>query len=245
VEIISIISRGWSWLLADRRRPVWLGALAVAVITTSLVGYHAYEAQQYTAIFWRNHTNMTEQSQLYPLSNPGFDQSWQVSKDGGRTFKRTLFDADMPDLTGGRASQPMVGVVPYTYGDAEVDAWVVQWGQGGDDGAGLVLRANAKTGDMLVFQLNKRDGTWSFRRRLHGAWTTLQATTASSLINRTGSWDNLLVAIMRGDQYLLFINYKFVGAYTDDTLHGGSVGIFAADGAVTMQCRGFNIYHTT
>ncbi len=243
MEITRIVSRGRAWLLSDRRRTVWLAALAVVVIVTGLVGYHAYEVRQYTDLFMRNHSNITEQSQLYPLSKPGFDQSWQVSKDGGRTFQRTLFDADIPYLAGGQAGQSMVGLVPYTFGDAEADAWVVQWGQGRRDGVGLVLRANAKTGDMLVFQLNKYDGTWSFRRRLHGTWTTLQGTTASSVINRTGSWNNLLVAIMRGDQYLLFINYQFVGAFTDDTLHTGSVGFFAEDGTVTLRSW-LNVYRT-
>lgn len=244
MEISRIVSRGRTWLLSDRRRSAWLGALAAVVIVVGLVGYRTYEGHQYTDLFWRNHTNMTAQSELYTLGKPGLDLSWRVSKDGGRTFERTFFDANIPRLANGRPGQSMIGLVPYTYGDAEVDGWVFQRGVGGHDGVGLVLRANAKTGDMLVFQLNKRDGTWSFRRHLHGTWTTIQGTTASSLINRTGGWNNLLVAIMRGNQYLLFINYTFVGEFTDDTLHAGSVGLFTEDGTVTLDSGGFAVYHT-
>lgn len=244
VEITKIVSHGRTWLLSDRRRTIWLGALAAIVFVSGLVGYRTYEVRQYTDLFWRNHTNMTEQSELYGLGRPGLDQSWRVSKDGGHTFERTFFDGNIPGLADGRAGQSMMGLVPYTYGDAEVDGWVFQWGQGAHDGVGLVLRANAETGDMLVFQLNKRDGTWSFRRHLHGTWTTLQGPAASSLINRTDGWNNLLVAIMRGNQYLLFINYKFVGDYTDGTLHAGSVGLYAEDGTVTLRSGGFTVYRT-
>jgi hypothetical protein len=49
---------------------------------------------------------------------------------------------------------------------------------------------------------------------------------------------------MRGDQYLLFINYQFVGVIADDTLHAGSVGLFAEDGTVTLRSGGFTVYHT-
>lgn len=244
MEIPRIVSRGRTWLRSDGRRSVWLGALATVVIVVGLVGYRSYEVHQYTDLFWRNHTNMTAQSELYGLGKPGLDVSWRVSKDGGRTFEHTFFDGNIPHLADGRPGQSMVGLVPYTYGDAEVDGWVFQWGKGGHDGVGLVLRSNMKTGDMLVFQLNKRDGTWSFRRHLHGTWTTIQGATASNLINRTEGWNNLLVAIMRGDQYLLFINYTFVGDYTDDTLHMGNVGLFAEDGTVTLVSGGFTVYHT-
>lgn len=242
--IARLNARGWTWLLSDRRRAIWLVVLATVTVVAGLVGYRMYEVQQYTNLYWRNHTNTTEASELYRPGKPGLDQSWLISKDGGRTYEHTQFDAATPVLAGGQAGQSMVGLVPYSYGDAEVDGWVFQWGQGERDGVGLVLRANAQTGDMLVFQLNKRAGTWAFRRHLHGVWTALQGTTESSLINCTGDWNNLLVAIMRGNQYILFINYKFVGAYTDDSLRAGSVGLFTEDGAVTLRSGGFTVYHT-
>jgi len=238
------MARASAWLVSDRRRIVGFAVLAVLVLLAGFVGYRVNEVHQYTDLYWRNHTNVTEQSDLYRLGKPGLDQSWQVSKDGGSSYQSTFFDGNIPGLTNGQADQSMLGLVPYTYGDAEVDGWLFQWGPAGHDGAGLVLRANTQTGDMLVFQLNKQAGTWSLKKRLHGAWTTLQGTTSSDLINRTDGWNNLLVAIMRGNQYLLYINYQFVGDYTDDTLRGGSVGLFAEDGTATLRSGGFTVYRT-
>jgi hypothetical protein len=244
VVIVRMISRVSAWLVSDWRRIVVLTVLAVVVLLAGLVGYRVNAVHQYTDLFWRNHTNLTEQSDLYRPGKPGLDQFWQVSKDGGSTYQRTFFDGNIPYLANGQAHRAMVGLVPYTYGDAEVDGWVFQWGPAGHDGGGLVLRVNAQTGDMLVFQVNQQAGTWSFQKRLHGVWTTLQGATSSDLINRTDGWDNLLAVIMRGDQYLLFINYQFVGVIADDTLHAGSVGLFAEDGTVTLRSGGFTVYHT-
>jgi hypothetical protein len=244
VAIARVISRVSAWLVSDRRRIVGVAVLAVVVLLAGLVGYRANAVHQYTDLYWRNHTNLTEQSDLYRPGKPGLDQFWQVSKDGGSTYQRTFFDGNIPNLANGQAHRAMVGLVPYTYGDAEVDGWVFQWGPAEHDGGGLVLRANAQTGDMFVFQLNKQAGAWAFKKRLHGVWTTLQGATSSDLINRTEGWNNLLAVIMRGDQYLLFINYRFVGDYTDNTLHAGSVGLFAEDGAVSLLSGGFTVYRT-
>jgi len=216
--------------------------LAVVVLVAGVVGSRAWQASYYEGLYFRDHTVPGGLQQLYREGMPGTDQSWLVSKDGGRTYKPTAFIADLPVLDGGTSGEPMVGLAPYPYRDAEVDLWMFQYGAGATAETGLVLRANPATGDMVVFGVNQASGMWSVREHTHGGWAYLQAPTFSDRIERRANWNNLLTAIVRGDEYAFLINYHFVGVYHDDALAQGRAGVFASDGTVTCQCVDFEVF---
>ncbi len=212
---------GWQGVLGLRRaltprRALTLAVLAVVVLVAGVLGYRAWQASYYEGLYVRDHTIPGGLQQLYREGMAGTDQAWLVSKDGGRTYKRTAFVAYTPVLEGGTSGEPMVGLAPYTYRDAEVDLWMFQFGAGATAETGLVLRADSATGDMVVFGLNQASGMWSVREHTHGGWAYLQTPTFSDRIERRANTNNLLTALVRGDEYAFLINYHFVGVYHDD-----------------------------
>ena len=227
------------------RRILAIACLVVAVVVAGNWGWRTAQSSYYEGLYQQNHTGQRATESLYGCGAPlGTDQSWQVSKDGGKQYERVTFPGNVPVLSGGVSGQPMLGLIPYSYGDVEVDDWIFQYGHAAQDGTGLVLHANPTTGDMFVFSVSKRTHAWRFSRHLHGVWTDLQSSTQSDLINRGPSWDNLLSVIMRGDQYILFINYHFVGVFTDSALPAGHMGIYAADGTITGNFTCPTVYRT-
>jgi hypothetical protein len=224
------------------RRALALAALLLVVLVAGTVGFRSLQASYYEGLYIRNHTVPGGSQQLYSNFMPGLDHTLLVSADGGRTYTRASFVANEPVLTGGVSGSALLGLVPYTYRDAEVDLWMFQSGAGRSGETGLVVRADPATGNMVRFGVNQPAGTWSLREHAHGSWHDLQAPTSSDVINRHPGWDNLLTVIMRGDEYALLINYRFVGIYHSAALSSGNVGIFTSDGTMTCGCVQISVF---
>lgn len=236
--------RGYRSPLTSRRALLVVFIAGILVIG-GVVGWQIHQAQYYQGLFWQNASASLSTHPLYAANLPGIDRFWLVSNDSGRTFERASFGPNLPALDNGSSGQFMVGLVPYSFAAGEADDQIFVSGNASDDSVGLALHANAATGDMIVFAFSKAAGTWSLRRYLHGTWSTLQAPVQSDAIKRGSGWSNELTAIMRGDQYILYINATFVGVYTDAALPSGAVGLYAADGSMTCYGPGLAVYPTT
>lgn len=222
------------------RRTLALAVLTIVVIVVGTVVFRSLQASYYEGLYTQNHSFPAGLQQLYRTGMPGVDHTMLVSADGGRTYARTSFVGNEPLLTGGVKGMSLLGLVPYTYHDAEVDLWMFQFGAGRSDETGLVVRADPATGDMVRFGVNQPSQTWSLREHAHGGWHDLQAPTFSDVIDRHTNM--LLTVIMRGDEYALLINYHFVGVYHSAALASGNAGIFASDGTVTCMCVDISVF---
>lgn len=233
---------GWSHIEGWRgqyrltpRRTLALVALTIVIVVAGTVGFRSVQASYYEGLYTRNHSEGMQQ--LYRTGMLGVDHAMLLSADGGRTYTHTSFVGNEPLLTGGMSGAPVIALVPYTFSDAEVDLWMVQFGAGRSGETGLVVRADPATGNMVRFGVNQPSRTWSLREHAYGGWHDLQGPTFTNEIDPHTNM--LLTVIMRGDEYALLINYHFVGAYHSATLTSGNVGIFTSDGTVT--CRGEDI----
>lgn len=236
-------SEGWRALRRlTRRRAVALAMLTIVIVVAGTVGFRSMQASYYEGLYRQNHTFPKGLQQLYSNFMPSVDHAMLVSTDGGRTYMRTSFVANEPLLTGGVKGASLLGLVPYTYRDAEVDLWMFQFGAGSSGETGLVVRADPATGNMVRFGVNQPSGTWSLREHTHSGWHDLQAPTFSDAIARHTPVSTLLTVITRGDEYALLINYHFVGVYHSAALASGNVGIFTSDGTVTCSCVDISVF---
>jgi hypothetical protein len=221
------------------RRALALLALFSLIVVVGTIGFQSWQTSYYQGLYMRDHT-IPGMRQLYSPSMPGVDPTFLVSADSGRTYTPTRFLANEPLLTGGVSGEAQLALSPYTYRDAEVDLWMVQFAAGRADETGLVVRVDPTTGDMVRFGVNQLSQTWSLREHVHGGWRDLQAPTFSDAI--TPHTNLLLTVIMRGDEYALLINYHFVGVYHSGALGSGRVGLFTTGGAVTCRAEEISVF---
>jgi hypothetical protein len=144
--------------------------------------------------------------------------------------------------------------------DMAVEVTVRLSGQATDySGAGLMVRSNNSENDMVVFYVDPFDGSWSLAHYTYNFvnpdrdWHTLDCGT-SRAIHRGDGAENSLLALVRGDVILLYINGHFVSAYSaqdhlndnnygaPQLIHSGYVGVYDNEGADVARFNDFTVY---
>lgn len=132
-----------------------------------------------------------------------------------------------------------------TYTSVAVEVTASQQGQTDNDGVGLVLRVSDGAQRMMAFYVSP-SGTWSLWRYDEsggvGNWLPLADKIDSDAIHRGAGSQNTMVVIMRGAEYICYINGSFVGVYQDGTLAAGHIGVFVNDGATIGSFTNFAVY---
>lgn len=136
------------------------------------------------------------------------------------------------------------------YGDAAIEVTVRQLGNLSDDHAGLAIRVDDGVYEMMTFTVSATDGTWWFShyRYVDGTseddWTVPQPAESSPAIHRGEGAANTLLVVVRGGQYLCYINGHFVGIINDSSIRPprGHVGLYVDDGAATGIFTNLAIY---
>ncbi len=137
-----------------------------------------------------------------------------------------------------------------TYVDSAVEVTASQTAGAQYDGVGLILRSDILNTHMVVFFASPTDGSWTLDAYHYDLsnpddnWTYLASGT-SDAIHIGVLQPNRLLAIMRGGQYLLYINNQFVGSYYDDaheTPRRGYAGVYVNDGTTEGIFTNFSVY---
>ncbi len=125
-----------------------------------------------------------------------------------------------------------------TYVDSAVEVTASQTAGAQYDGVGLILRSDIlnthMTLDAYHYDLSNPDDNWTYL-----------ASGTSDAIHIGVLQPNRLLAIMRGGQYLLYINNQFVGSYYDDaheTPRKGYAGVYVNDGTTEGIFTNFSVY---
>ncbi len=140
------------------------------------------------------------------------------------------------------------------YKDVAVAVTARQIGSAENEGVGLVARDSefsASDDDMIIFYLSPRTGDWTLYHYRDGHsnsddnWSFLDGGNDSA-IHRGENAANRLMLVLRGTEYLCYINGRFVARVVDSTLTSssptfGDAGVYIND-AVTGVFNDFTVY---
>lgn len=195
---------------------------------------------------------------LYADSLAAPDGNWQVS---GATANGARYQGHAYHLTG-TAGNTVTAWTPTSYGDVAVQVTARQLGSTPSDGIGLIVRADAAGDDYIAFVTSPTDGGWTLWQyhpvdaNADDDWHYLGGGSSAAIHKGPGA-ANTLLAITRGQSYVLFVNGSFAGAATDGdpdvygsapqigtmtTAHQGYAGVYLADGATTGVFSDFAVY---
>jgi hypothetical protein len=183
------------------------------------------------------------------------DGQWVVEKPSAADNQSSYAFVDGAYQMSGQSGQFVAAFAALVYGDAAVEVTARQVGAARDDttqGVGLVLRSNGGT-NMVVFYVSTVDGSWTLDHYLYNAQqpdTSLAYVDEgnSSAIQQGAGATNRLLVLARGQTYLLYINDRFITAYTDryhdthDLPVAGPAGVYVSDGAITGYFTDFAVY---
>jgi hypothetical protein len=181
------------------RRIILHAGLAIALIIIGIFGWR---------IYWNNYyQGLLNASSYHPVYRDGsleFSQYGWLNRSGQPGIYQKAAVSSLWTFTSpGKSGEHIILLSPYTYGDGSEFAETFQFNGGKHDGVGLVVHGNEATDSGMIFNVNNISGTWWFGKRLHSKFSYLQASIASTAIERNGDMDNILIVITRGDHYIL------------------------------------------
>jgi hypothetical protein len=207
---------------------------------------HDYQASYYASLPAKLHA----QRPLYFSDFSSSDGSWYERAATAENPFGYVFADDGYHLTGLQSKIIDSWSQFRFYFDAAVEVTASQTAGTTYDGVGLVLHSDWYGNNMVVFFASPTDGSWSLLAYHFGHpnpddnWTYLASGTSSAI--RIGDLQpNRLLAIMRGAQYLLYINNQLVDSYYDsyhDTPRSGYVGVYVNEANTEGIFTNFAVY---
>lgn len=237
----TYVARGCAIVLALLLLPILLVSGAFA----AKAQLHDYQASYYASLPAKLHAHE-------PLSFSDFtsaDDHWFIQDPTSDNPFGYVFADDGYHLTGtqGYVSDSWLHT---TYVDSAVEVTASQTAGQTNDGVGLVLRSDIMNSNMVVFFASPTDGSWTLdafhfgHANFNDNWTYLTGGTSAAI--RIGVIQpNRLLAIMRGGQYLLYINNQFVASYYDDaheTPSRGYSGVYVNEANTEGIFTNFVVY---
>lgn len=237
---------------ATRRATVlrWLGVAAVVGLllavfangASALIGHVQAQEQQRVDLPGTIHSGATLYYDALNLNDGDWPVDAGAGSGGSLTFSGSAYQLN------DSAAPFLFATAPGQYSDVAVEVTFGQANRASHTGAGLVLRQSDHPRQMLAFTVSG-DGTWSLARYSAGArgaasWSVLGGD-ASSAIHTGPRASNRLLVVVRGADYLCYVNDQFVGALRDDADHAprfGRVGVFVRGPAAAGAFTDFAIY---
>lgn len=237
----AYVARGCAILLALLLLPILLVGGAFA----AKAQLHDYQASYYASLPAKLHAH----EPLYFSDLTSADDHWFNQDPTSENPFGYVFADDGYHLTGLKdfVSDSWLHT---TYVDSAVEVTASQTAGQTNDGVGLVLRSDIMNSNMVVFFASPTDGSWTLDAFHFGHanpddnWTYLTGGTSAAI--RIGVIQpNRLLVIMRGGQYLLYINNQFVGSYYDDaheTPSRGYAGVYVNEANTEGIFTNFAVY---
>ena len=199
----------------------------------------AYEPHYYAALVGRVHA----EPPLYQDSFATDDNQWCLQQPNDVNSSRYVYADSTYQLSGTDKNSFVDCWRDYPYSNFAVETSVAQIGSDPQyDGAGLELRVNAYTSGMLAFVVDE-EGYWHLWGFDGNNWTSLDDSGYSPAIHQGSGATNRLLAIADGDQFLLFVNGKYMATETvGGALSTGLIGVFSNDSTLTARFTNFAVY---
>jgi hypothetical protein len=141
----------------------------------------------------------------------------------------------------------VISLLGTNYGDMAVQVTVDGWPNGTPADVGLVVRDDPTQHQQIVLMLFGDYGCWQLVRlpdtSISDTGVYLAHGCADSLPTGTTATNQLLV-VVRGTQYLCYINGRFIGAGYDNTLTHGQPGLYVERDAGSVSFSNFAVYPT-
>lgn len=241
-------------------RPLRLGARIYGVnialmvaLATSMVGMWGVNQIRLADYYRSLPTRITATSPIYQDAMTGAG-GWFVQPPTPDDPSSYGYQGSGYAITGGHPGRINYVTMGGTYGDVVVAVTVRQVGTADANGVGLVAR-DADTGadydDQVIFYVDPLRGEWNLYHYQPGHshvddnWRYLEGGDDAG-IHRGQNVANRLMLVLRGNEYLCYINGQFVARVVDSTLtpsspKSGYVGVYIND-AVTGIFDNFALY---
>lgn len=238
-----------------RARFYWLNALLIVLIALATGGALEYEQRQLPAYYRTLPAQIAAATPVYrsPLTAPNTD--WPLR---GPTVTNTTtyqYTHGGYAITGGPAGYTLEAIMRIRFGDIAVAVTVRQIGTAYNDGIGLVARSldrGANEYDKIVFMISPTKGFWTLYHYQPGHnnsddnWRYLDGGD-SAAIHTGADAVNRLLLVLRGTEYLCYVNNQFVGRHVDTTVissspRSGFTGLIINDDMTVGVFNDFTVY---
>ncbi|HEX8037314.1 MAG TPA: hypothetical protein VF510_25890, partial [Ktedonobacterales bacterium] len=217
--------------------------IVFAVLYAGGWGLKQYQPHYYEGMLAQIHAGKPLYHDDLTYNDDKWDMELMTSYDPGHFFKD---DGYHLTTTKGYITHSWTN---FQHGDAAVEVTARQIGTADSDGVGLVLRANTNGSDMVVFYLDSAGYWWLWNHHFVDGtskhdWTNLDEGYSSAIHTSDGA-QNRLTVLLRGNQYVCYINGRMVEVYRDEqheTPSAGHMGVYLNDGATEGVFTNFTVY---
>lgn len=232
--------------------------LAVLLLIQAGVGGVGFYYQQQHSAYVANLPGLIHQTQpLFADSLMASDGLWYEQKPSEDDLAGMAYTPNGYQLSGNKPGNFVLSTGSQHFGDnMAYEVIATQRGalpQDGGDGVGIAFNADdiGDQADSFIEFSVGYDGGWylmSYKYvddRTSDNWNYIDQGT-SSVINKNPGDTNTLLIVVRGTQYILYINNQYITTYNDTYDKGlptsGFAGVYLDDCAMTGTFRDFNAY---
>ncbi len=238
-----------------RARFYWLNVLLMLLVVSGVCGLWGLNKYQLAAYYQALPARITAETPLFSDQLISRDYTWdtQMPTTTDSTSAQYLYGGFA--MTGGPTGYVNEETMDAQYADAAIAVTARQMGSSDGDGVGLIARslANGTTeSDEIVFYVSPSGGGWSLYHYQPGHsdsndnWNYLDGGD-SAAIHEGDNASNRLLLVLRGTEYLCYINGQFVARDVDSTVTSSSPkfgypGVFVNDDTTTGVFNDFAVY---
>lgn len=230
-----------------------------ALLFVSLLGNHFaqdYQQRYFTGLTTKIHAG----KQLYHSALTTDDGEWQTLPPTVADDQMNLGIVDGAYQMSAPKGQTAEWTISPVFGDMAVEAMVRLSGPASDySSAGLILHSNYAGTNMVVFHVNPFNGSWLLDHYVYdatnpdGSWHMLDDGESTAIHTGDGV-ENTLLALVRGDMIVLYINGHFITSYSAQDhfnennydapplLHSGYAGVYDNEGSHVARFNDFTVY---
>lgn len=238
-----------------RARFYWLNLLLMLLLATGVSATWQLNQRDLADYYQGLPDRIAAGTLLYRDALTAPDNAWTVQKPTATDTSSYQYAHGGYAMTGGQAGYTDETTLDVRYADVAVMVTTRQIGSAHNDGVGVVARSFAPNGsdeDAIYFYVSPTDGSWTLYHYQPGHknpddnWRYLDGGD-SAAIHRGSNATNRLLLVLRGKEYLCYINGQFIARDADSTVtpsspRVGYAGLFVNDDTTTGVFNDFAVY---
>jgi hypothetical protein len=238
-----------------RARFYWLNVVLMLLVAAGICGLWGLNDYQLSAYYQALPARIAAETPLFSDPLTDRDYAWDIQTPTATDSTSAQYAHGGYAITGGPAGYTNEETMDAQYVDVAIAVTARQIGSSDSDGVGLVARS-LDTGmsqtDEIIFLVSPSGGGWSLYHFQPGHsnpddnWNYLDGGD-SDAIHEGANASNRLLLVLRGREYLCYINGQFVARDVDSTVTPSSPmfgypGLFINDDATTGVFNDFAVY---
>ena len=204
----------------------WINAALLALVAVGICGMWMIDQQRSDVYIRTLSARVAAETSLFSDPLTSDDHAWPVQSPTATDTASYHYAYGGYAMTGGQPGYTNIATADALYGDVALAVTARQIGSSHNNGVGLVARslsANGSYADQIAFYISPTTGYWSLyhyqpgHRNSDDNWQYLDGG-SSSAIHTGANATNRLLLVLRGTEYLCYINGQFVGRDVDSTV---------------------------